>query len=282
MILLTNILAYINSAMNMVASFLLAPAVRTLPGWLSNTIISAVTGVLLMAIFKYTSNQSAIGRARDGIKANMLALKLFKDSMAVTLQSQGRLFKGAILLLVFAIVPMMVMMVPVCLLLGQMGQWYQSTPLNSGQEAMVVMQLNNGGEPGWPDISIEPTDSAEITMGPIRVLSKRQVYWKIKAGQKNGYHNIVFNVDGRQYKKELAVGDGFMRTSTMRPGLHFADVLINPWEKPFAPDSAVQSISIDYPDRISKTSGTDWWVIYFFVASMVFALLFKPILKVRI
>ena len=48
-----------------------------------------------MIIFKYTSNQKAIGRVRDHIKANMLALKLFKDDMSVTFKSQGRVFGGA-------------------------------------------------------------------------------------------------------------------------------------------------------------------------------------------
>jgi hypothetical protein len=73
-----------------------------------------------------------------------------------------------------------------------------------------------------------------------------------------------------------------MRASTQRPGGHWIDILLNPAEKPFRPDSAVQSIGIDYPERLSWTSGTNWWLIYFFIASMVFALFFNPFLKVKI
>jgi hypothetical protein len=51
---------------------------------------------------------------------------------------------------------------------------------------------------------------------------------------------------------------------------------MHPAEEPFAPDSIVQSVTIDYPDRLSRTSGTDWWLIYFFIASMVFAFISKP------
>ncbi len=80
----------------------------------------------------------------------------------------------------------------------------------------------------------------------------------------------------------MAIGGGFMRVSAMRPGWQVSEILLHPWEKPFGPDSRVQSIAIGYPDRISKTSGTGWWLIYFFVASLFFALVFKPILKVRI
>ncbi|MCK4957981.1 MAG: hypothetical protein KAT00_01240 [Planctomycetes bacterium] len=73
-----------------------------------------------------------------------------------------------------------------------------------------------------------------------------------------------------------------MHISPQRPGWHWGDIMLNPREKPFGPDSLVESISIDYPERISRTSGTDWWLGYFFVASLVFALLFKPFLKVKI
>ncbi len=266
--------------MNALGRFLLAP-IAVLPGWLSNTIISAVTGIILLIIFKYTSNQRAIGRVRDDIKANMLALKLFKDSISVTLQAQGRVFRGAFLLLFYAVRPMLVMIVPVSLLLAQMGLWYQYRPLLPGEEAVVTVKLNDNIETPWPIVSIEPTPAAEVTIGPVRVFSKHGIHWKIKAIE-NGSHGLIFHVDGEQFDKELAVGDGFMRVSAERPGWHWADILLHPCEKPFDPDSAVRSISIDYPRRLSRTSGTDWWLIYFFVASLVFALIFKPFLKVRI
>ncbi len=275
-----QIITLINIATNAIGQYVLG-AVMVLPGWLSNTIISAVTGVILLVIFKYTSNQKAIGKVRDSIKANLLALKLFKDDIVVTLQSQGQVFKGSLLLLFYAIVPMLVMMVPVILLLSQMGMWYQSRPLRAGEETVVVMKLSDSGESVWPQVNIKSMPSAEVTLGPVKVLSKRQIYWKILA-RENGLSKIVFEVNNQEVEKELSVGDGFLRLSGRRPGQRWSEILLYPGETPFGADSAVSSISIDYPDRLSKTSGTDWWVVYFFAASMFFALLFKPFLKVRI
>ncbi len=97
--------------MNALGRFGLAP-IADMPGWLSNTIIAAIAGPILMLVFKYTSNQDAIGRVRDSIKANLLALKLFKDSIAVTMQSQGRVFISALLLVFHSIRPVLVMLVP--------------------------------------------------------------------------------------------------------------------------------------------------------------------------
>ena len=280
MSLLAYIFTWLNVPLNAAFGFLLWPVI-ILPGWLSNTIIAAITAVILLTIFKYTSNQQAIGRIRDDIKANTLALKLFKDSLSVTLLSQARLFKGAFKLLLYAIVPLLVMVLPVSLLLGQLGLWYQTRPLLPGEEAVVTMKLNgNIGSP-LPPTSIISTPGAQVVSGPVRVFSKREIFWKIKANEA-GRHRIVFQVNGRQIEKELAVGDGFMRVSEKRPGWNWIEILRHPLEKPFAADSTVQSINIDYPQRRSWSSGTNSWLVYFFIASLVFSLIFKPFLKVRI
>src|SRR5207245_9464483 len=95
----------------------------------------------LLVVFKYTSNQHAIKRVKDDIKANLLALKLFKDSAAVALRAQGRILVSAFRLAVFSIVPMLVMVVPVVLILGQLALWYRSGPLQVGGDAVLTLQL---------------------------------------------------------------------------------------------------------------------------------------------
>jgi len=112
---LAQVVVWLNAIANAAGKWLLAP-IGVLPGWLSATAVAAVTGVLLLAVFKYTSNQRAIKRVRDDIKAHLLVLKLFKDSALVVVRAQGRVFAGAFWLLVFSLVPMAVMLVPVMLM----------------------------------------------------------------------------------------------------------------------------------------------------------------------
>jgi len=280
MAFLISLVAGINVVTNAVGGFLLAP-VAVIPGWLSITLISAVLGVLLLLIFKYTSNQKAIGRVRDDIKANLLAVKLFKDSLAVTGRSQARVFGASFKLLFFSLVPMLVMILPVCLILFQMGLWYQARPLHLGDEPVIVKLKVNSSFDTLPRITLESLPAARTIIGPVRVFSKKELFWKIEP-MENGNHNLIFHVGDRRYEKQLAIGEGFMRLSPKRPGPHVGDMLLYPLEKPFASDSPVHSISVDYPARDSRIHGTDWWIVYFFVASMVFAFLCKPFLKVRI
>ena len=86
-------------------------------------------------------------------------------------------------------------------------------------------------------------------MGPVRVHSQREVCWNVTA-KKPGSHHLIFQVGDQAVPKELAIGDGFMRVSTTRPGWDWESILINPWEKPFRADEPVRSIAIDYPQAL--------------------------------
>src|SRR5688572_23322947 len=93
--------------------------IGVLPGWLSATLVAIATGLGMLVMFKYTSNQRAIKQVRRNIRANLLAVKLFKDNITVGLRAQINILVNAFRLLIFAVVPMLVMFVPMCLLLGQ-------------------------------------------------------------------------------------------------------------------------------------------------------------------
>ncbi len=266
---LVSVIRLANMLFNAFGRFCLAP-VAALPGWLSLSLISAITGLFFLIVFKYTSNQKAIARVKDDMKAQMLAIKLFKDSISVTFKAQGQLFKGALLLLVHAFVPMLVMIIPMSLFLVQLALWYQSRPLLPQEYAVVTVELNGNSDESWPKVIMEDNPAFKVTLGPVNIFSKRQVCWEIKALQ-NGYSRITVKADQQQIEKSLAIGDGLMRISSLRPGLEWADVLMNPAEGPFHPDSIVRAVSIRYPDSQGMVSGSSRWLTYFFIASIAFA-----------
>jgi len=275
------VITVVNGAANALGGFFLYP-VAVLPSWLSINIISGLLGILLLLIFKYTSNQNAIACIRDDIKVNILAIRLYHESSSVALASQVRIFIGSLRLLFHSIVPMLIMIVPISLILVQMGLWYQAHPVRINDDPVVVTIRLNNDVNAWPQkINLKPQPEILATIGPVRAFSKKEIHWKVKPVKK-GYHTLVFQLDNQHYEKQLAAGDGFMRLSMVRPGQNIAAMFLNPLEKPFLRDSMVHSIRIDFPERDSIMFGTDAWLIYFFVASMVFAFLFKPVFRVRI
>lgn len=281
MSILPQLVTWMNCPGNVLGELLLAP-LAWLPGWLSATLVSAVTGWLLLFVFKYTSHQRAIKRIRDNIRASLLSVKLFPDSASVALRAQGAMLLGALQLMVLALVPMLVMIIPVCLLLGQLALWYQCRPLHVGEEAVVTLTLNRHLTSSWPEVRLQPTAAAAVVAGPVRILGSREICWNIKA-REAGYQQLVFEVGKESIGKSLAIGDHFMRVSMKRPsGRDWLELLLHPAEEPFAAESPVASIEIDYPDRQAWTCGTDWWIAYWFVMSMVAGLCFRPLLGVHI
>jgi hypothetical protein len=278
--ILAQVVVLLNAAANALGGLLLAP-IALLPGWLSATLVACVTGALLLLVFKYTSNQAAIKRVRNDIDANLLSLKLFKDATPVVLAAQGAMIRGALRLFVLAIVPMLVMMVPVLLLLGQLSLWYQHRPLRVGEDAAVWLKLGGTTRDPMPAVILEPSSAAEVVTGPVRVPSQREVVWRVRALEK-GTHTLTFRAGKQTVTKELAVGDGFMRVSPRRPGWDWSDALLNPAEPTLPAPSPVQSVDVDYPDRPSWICGTNNWVIYWFLVSLVAAFLAKPFVQVSI
>lgn len=242
--------------------------------------------MLLLIAFKYTSNQAAIKKVRDGMKADMLALSLFKDSVAVSLCSQGRIVLGAFKLIGLSLVPVLCMIVPVTLLLGQLSLWWQFRPLQRGETAVVTLKLKpvgtrTGEKAPWPQIDFSPSPATDVALGPVRIQSKREVCWNIEA-RANGYHRLLFHIDGQDFPKEIAVGGGMMRVSQQRPGWKWTDLLSYPAEPPFDRDSPVQSIAIQYPARTSWGTGGQSWPLYWFIGSSLVGLCLRGLFKVQL
>jgi uncharacterized membrane protein (DUF106 family) len=276
---MAQIAVWLNLVSNALGRWLLAP-LEVFSGCVSCTIIAALLGLVSLIVYKYTSPQKSIRRVRDDITAHLLALKLFPDSLAVTFRIQGRIIRGALALLMLSLPPTLVMVVPMVLVLAQMAPWYQQRPLRVGEETVVTMQLSGDPSVSWPEVKLEKPSAAEVLLGPVRINSRREVCWSIKATE-NGYQHLQFQVGNEKAEKDLSIGDGFMRCSARRPGWDGWDILMQPLEPPFRPGSAVRSISVGYPERVSWTSGTDWWLFYCFAASMFFALCFRAFIKVE-
>ena len=63
---------------------------RSLNPWAGMIFISLLTGLLMLLIYRWTSNQAGIRRVKDKIKAHLLELRLYKDNMGVTMKARAR------------------------------------------------------------------------------------------------------------------------------------------------------------------------------------------------
>ncbi|WP_010582756.1 hypothetical protein [Schlesneria paludicola] len=270
----------LNQLANLLGRWLLAP-LEQLPELAGAVLVAMVTGILMLIAFKYTSHQAAIKQARDRIKAELLALSLFRDNVAVNLGSQGRILGYALKLMGLALVPIAVMIVPVTLLLGQLSLWWQARPFQVGEDAVVTIRLNGDPKSSWPKVNLEPLPSMEITQGPYTIRSKREICWSIRF-REPGHQQLDIHVDGQSWKKDLAVGRAPMRISLQRPEWNWSDIVMHPAEPPIEARSAVKSIDIQYPENRAWATGTHSWLIFWFLGSTIVAFCFRGVFNVNL
>ncbi|MBU0717675.1 MAG: protease inhibitor I42 family protein [Planctomycetes bacterium] len=247
------------------------------PVWLGLTIVSAIAGVVALVAFGCLSNQPAIGRAKDDIKANLLALKLYKDEIRVTLRSQWRLLCAIGRLQRYMLAPMLILLLPMMLLLAQMGVRYQWRPVHVGEQVNVRLKLAEPLAEG-AEITLVASSGVVVEAGPAP--GGGEVWWRLRAAEP-GTHRLTFSAGAATVAKELVVGDEFRRVSAVRPGRLWTRQLLHPIERVLPRGGAVEFIEIEYPDRESWFSGANWWVLSFFVISMLVAILLRPVFNVK-
>jgi hypothetical protein len=250
-----------------------------LPNWASLTVLSGLVGVAALFVVRYCSNQKAMGKVKDDIKANMLALKLFKDELPVVFRSQGVLLWSAVRIQLLMLPPLVVMIVPFVLVAAQMGLRYQWRPLNPGEESVLTVGLRADAPPEAYNLTVDAPEGVVIDRR-VRKRAKQEVDWTVRA-DKPGVYTLTLVAGDEREPKRLTVGADQDRVSPKRPGRGLLDKLLYPAERPFSADSRIQSISIAYPTRDSWFCGADWWILWFLVLSIVIALIFKPLIGVK-
>jgi len=249
---------------------------KPFPPWVGLVVISAVAGVVMLIAFRYLSNQKGIARAKDDIKANLLALKLFKDDLRVALRAQGRILWALVRLQRYILVPVLWMALPTMLLLAQMAMRYQWRPPMPGEKLLLKVYSPSAAMRAT-SARIEPNDGLEVEAGPIA--ASGDFAWRIRA-VKPGRHTIFIHA-GTTWEKEIVVGGPIQRVSRYRPGPNWTMQLLYPIESPLELATSSEGVEIYYPEQKSYIFGSGYWAISFFVISMLTAILLKPLFKVR-
>ncbi len=245
-------------------------------------IISAITGVLMLYIWRYTSNQDAIADVRRKISAHLLATRLFKDDLSVSFRAQRQIVWQAIRLLGHSIRPMLIMTIPFVLIMIQIGLRYEFRPAVVGEPVRVKASLKSAEKLfGLADQLKAPSEVKANRNDPCRVAQLGTVDWRLTP-QRAGTYELVFGSGEDTVEMPLEVGDDFRRVSKLRGG-GFLDRLLYSGEPSIPESSVFESIEVYYPARSTLIFGLDiHWLISLLVLSIVFALIFKPVLKVHI
>ncbi|MGZ5423264.1 MAG: hypothetical protein ACXW2V_01765 [Candidatus Aminicenantales bacterium] len=256
---------------------------RGLSPWFGLTVVSLLTALLMLEVYKHTSNQAAIRRAKDLIKAHLLEMRLYKDNMRVTLAAQGAILKANLAYMAANLKPLAVMIVPLVLILAQLSLWYDRAPLRPGEEALVKAGLEAAADPVSLGLELETPPGLEITAPAVRIPDLHQVVWRVKA-LAPGTGRLVLRTGDRTVEKSVVVGGGPMaKVSALASRGSLWKQVLYPGEAPLPAGTFVRSVEILYPAKSLTAFGVSvHWLVAYLILSIVFGFAFKGVFKVEI
>ena len=272
----------LNSLLLKLFGLLILP-LRPLGPWPTMIFVSLLTGFLMLGIFRWTSNQSGIRRAKDRIKAHLLETRLFKDDFGQSIRAQGRVLAANGRYLGYAVKPMLVMVVPVMLLLVQLDVRFGARPLRIGEEALVRVRLAAGADPVALGLELEAPDGVTVTTPALRIADAGEIDWRVRA-ERPGRHWLVFRWPaGQERKSFFADTPALAGVSTKRTAGGFLDRIAHPGEAGLPRGGPIASIEVDYPaQRLPFFGGRIHWLVAYFGLSVLLGFAFKGVFKVEV
>jgi uncharacterized membrane protein (DUF106 family) len=256
---------------------------RGMSPWIGMAVVSLLTALLMLEVYKLTSNQSAIRRAKDLIKAHLLEMRLYKDDMRVTLAAQAGVLKANLTYLAANLKPLAVMIMPLVLILSQLSLWYDRAPLSPGDETMVKVGFAAGVDPVSLDLALDAPPGIEVTSPVVRIPDEHEAVWRVKAVSE-GEGRFVLRVGDLRIEKTVIVGGHRLaRISALASRGSFGKRVLYPGEPPLPSGAPVRSVEILYPAGRLPAFGLDvHWLVAYLVLSIVFGFALKGVFKVEI
>jgi len=256
---------------------------RNMSPWVGMVLVSILTAFLMLFVFRFTSNQEGIRKVKNRIKAHLLEIRLFKDSLIISLKAQGRILRYNLKYIGYSVKPLLVVIVPLILILIQLNLWFGYQSLAPGQEAVLKAELREDLSLLDAEFMIETSSGLEVETPPLRIEENSEVNWRIRA-QEAGIHELTLILNGEKFVKKVAVAQKpLSKISSVKVHRNFINELFNPGEAPIPGDLPVKSIEIKYPSKHMNLFG--WrihWIIVYFALSIIFGFSFKRIFKVEI
>ncbi len=241
--------------------------------------ISFLTTLIMLPIFKYTSDQEAIRRTKGRIMGHLLEVRLFKDDIRTVLSAQKNMLKYNMIYLKHMLKPLIFVMLPVAVILIQTGLRYEYRPLVPGETAIVKVSLSNPDKlagNGGSGVLVSPA-GLKIETPPLRINGGKEIYWRIRA-EKKGEYDLKFRMLDKEINKRVVVGEKLRRISSkvLKGGL--LNSFIYPGEPSLTGDSGVEYFEVIYPyGSVALFGWKTHWLVLFFILSLSFGfLLLKP------
>jgi hypothetical protein len=243
-------------------------------------VISFLTGLAAVLVFRYASNQDAMRRIKNRIHAHLLELRLFPDQLGIVSRAHGRILRLTLIYLSYNLKPLAILLLPLVILMAQLDLRFSRIPLETGDSFILKAKLV---DPGALDSdSLRLPKGLTLTAPPVNVPALQEVNWRIRADDYGVFWPAVV-VAGQTFAKQVVVSKEITALPAERAGAGMVEWFSNPVEQPLPKSGPLRSLEVNYAPRSIDLGyfGTSW-LVFFLVVSLVSGLIFKLVLGIEI
>lgn len=267
----------LNAVLRAAVNGLLYPF-RGLSPWVGLAVVSILTAVPMLLVFRATSNQTALAAVKRRIHAGLFEIRLFNDDLRAILRAQLHILRQNLSYLRLSLPPMIWIVPPLVLLFAQLQFHYGYRGLEVNQPVLLEATVAEGavdGATAKPVPRLEVPDGLRVETPPLWIASESRFSWRI-AAEREGEYTVKLGYAGQEVVKTVHAGDRVVLRSPERLARTFVNQLLYPAEPPLPGDGPFTSVTVGYPERTLSLFGFEmpWWVAYM-------GLLFLVILALR-
>jgi len=268
----------INSIAGAIVNAALLPF-RSLSPMVGLTVFSLVSGVAMLYVFKWTSDQEGIDLVKRKIYAGIFEIRLFNDDMRAIMAAQRDIFRYNLSYLRLSLRPLLFMMVPFVLIIAQLQLHYGYEGLTIDEPVIVKVTLAAPTPAPPTDIQLEVPDGLRLDTPRLWIPSLNEAAWRL-VPEETGSYELAIRVGSETFTKSVMVGSQGGKRSPIRTD-NLLEQILYPGEPGFPSDAGVVSIEVMYAEGTVNFFG--WhthWLIPFFIITVALAFALKKPLGV--
>jgi hypothetical protein len=225
--------------------------------------ISLLCGVATIFIFRATSNQAGIRRARSRVVAHVLEMRIYQDDLVLILRALGATLVTNLRYLRVVAWPIVLIGLVVGLAFTQLDARFARSPLQGDGTALVTVTYRPGIDVMGAGTSLEAGEGAVLEGARVRVPARREVSWRVRVvqpGSSPGNPALTARAGNASYRFALAAEPGTGVVGDRR-SRSFLDGLLHPGLPALGRRRSSASRSTIRPrgTRCSAGARTGWW-----------------------
>lgn len=243
--------------------------------------ISLVTGTVMLLLFKLTSNQEAMKEVKTKIGAYFLEMRLYKEDVYAVMGSQRRILLANLRYMKLAVIPAVVMIVPVILIMIQLNMRYSRNGLEVGDTAIVKVKVKDGVDVIREGIRLTAGAGLQKASPAVRIPSLGEANWKIRLTE-SGVHDLTLTSQSGEVVIPVFGTARLVPIFRLFKRASLLEGILNPGSTRVPETMMIESIEIQYPPMAFRWGFVDLsWLWSFLIISMAFGFFLKFVLKVE-